>query len=262
MTFSSALYVGSVMHRRLRPRRHRLRHAVFWMLIDLDELNAVDRSIRLFSRNRFNAVSFFDRDHGEQTDEPLRSQVERHLRTADVELDGGAIRLFCMPRIFGYAFNPISIYFCHREDGSIAALLYEVRNTFGERHSYLIPVTPSGGAVIQQSCDKGFYVSPFLAMAMRYEFRVVPPTDTVSVAIEGADTQGPMIFAALSARRAPLTDAALARVLIGIPLLTLKVTAAIHWHALKMWLKGFTLQTRPSPPLDPVTIVHMGKQRT
>jgi DUF1365 family protein len=124
MTFASALYVGSVTHRRLRPRRHRLRHAVFWMLLDLDELDVLDRELRLFSRNSFNAVSFFDRDHGEQTDEPLRSQVERHLKAAGIELsDDGAIRLFCMPRIFGYAFNPISIYFCHRGDGSIAALL-------------------------------------------------------------------------------------------------------------------------------------------
>jgi DUF1365 family protein len=126
------------------------------MLLDLDTIDALDRRLKLFSRGRFNAMSFYDTDHGEQTREPLRAQVERYLHATGITLDGGAIRLLCMPRIFGYGFNPLSIYFCHRADGTLAALLYEVRNTFGERHSYLIPVAPAGGAVVRQSCDKGF----------------------------------------------------------------------------------------------------------
>ncbi len=175
MTANSALFIGAVIHRRLRPRQHYLRHSAFWMLLDLEELDALHRRLRLFSRDRFNAVSFHDTDHGEQTREPLRSQVERHLLAAGISLDGGAIRLLCMPRIFGYGFNPLSIYFCHRRDGALVALLYEVRNTFGERHRYLIPVGASDDAVIRQSCDKCFYVSPFLDMSLRYDFRVVPP---------------------------------------------------------------------------------------
>jgi DUF1365 family protein len=258
VTKNSALYLGTVIHRRLRPRRHYLRYAAFWMLLDLDEIAALDSRLRLFSRGRFNAMSFFDTDHGAQTDEPLRVQIERHLQSAGIGLDGGAIRLLCMPRIFGYGFNPLSIYFCHRRDGALVALLYEVRNTFGERHSYLIPVE-GAGATIHQSCDKCFYVSPFMDMRMRYEFRVVPPQENVSVVVAASDretsTQGPTIVASLTARRRDLTDAALAGVLLRMPFLTLKVIGAIHWHALKMWLKGFVLKPRPPAPVIPVTVV-------
>ena len=259
MTEKSALYLGSVIHRRLRPKRHYLRYSAFWMLLDLDEIGELDRRLRLFSRGRFNAMSFFDTDHGEQTREPLRRQVERHLAAAGIALDGGAIRLLCMPRVFGYGFNPLSIYFCHYRDGALAALLYEVRNTFGERHSYLIPVEQDHGA-IRQSCDKRFYVSPFMDMSMRYAFRVVPPADNVSVVVSAGDAQGATIVASLAGRRAALTDAALLRVLLRMPFLTLKVIAAIHWHALRMWLKGFALRPRPPKPAWPVTTVRAGEQ--
>ncbi|AMN40825.1 DUF1365 domain-containing protein [Rhodoplanes sp. Z2-YC6860] len=257
---SSALYVGSVMHRRLKPKRHRLRHTVFWMLMDLDEIDVADRKLRLFSRNRFNAVSFFDGDHGEQSAEPLRAQVERYLAAAGIALDNGSIHLFCMPRIFGYGFNPLSIYFCRRANGDLAAVLYEVRNTFGERHSYLLPVQDAD-PVIRQSCDKAFYVSPFMDMALHYDFRVALADAAISVAITACDQHGPVIVAALTGRRAALTDWTLARLLVGVPLMTIKVTAAILWHALKMWLKGFALKTRPPRPDLPVTIVNSGRRQ-
>jgi uncharacterized protein len=254
MTEQSALYTGTIIHRRLRPKPHYLRYAAFWMLLDLDEIDALHRRLRLFSRGRFNAMSFFDTDHGEQTQEPLRAQVERHLRAAGIALDGGSIQLLYMPRIFGYGFNPLSIYFCRDCDGRIAALLYEVRNTFGERHSYLIPVGDDGGT-IRQSCDKCFYVSPFMDMTMRYAFRVVPPADKISVVVSASDAQGPAIVASLTGRREPLSDAALLRLLLRMPFLTLKVIGAIHWHALKMWWEGFRLRPRPPKPRWPVTAV-------
>jgi uncharacterized protein len=258
MTANSALYIGNVVHRRLRPKPHYLRHAAFWMLLDLDEIDELQRRLRLFSRNRFNAMSFHDTDHGEQTREPLRSQVERHLRAAGIA-GGGAIRLLCMPRIFGYGFNPLSVYFCHRADGTLAALLYEVRNTFGERHSYLIPAGDEPDAVVRQSCDKRFYVSPFMDMNLRYDFRVRMPTEKVSIAISASDAQGPAIVASLIGRRVPLRDAALLGLLLRVPFLTLKVMGAIHWHALRMWLKGFVLKPRPPKPAWPVTTVVAGK---
>jgi DUF1365 family protein len=254
MTETSALYTGTVIHRRLRPKPHYLRYAAFWMLLDLDEVDALHRRLRLFSRGRLNAMSFFDTDHGEQTRELLRTQVERHLRAAGIALDGGSIQLLCMPRIFGYGFNPLSIYFCRGRDGRIAALLYEVRNTFGERHSYLIPVD-DGGGTIRQSCDKCFYVSPFMDMTMRYAFRVVPPSDKISVVVSASDVQGPAIVASLTGRREPLSDAVLLRLLLRMPFLTLKVIGAIHWHALKMWWQGFKLRPRPPKPDWPVTAV-------
>ena len=260
MSLRSCLYSGTVMHRRLRPKPHRLRYRVAWMLLDLDEIAQLPQRLRLFSYNRRNAVSFFDKDHGNGSGRPLRQQVEAHLREAGIAPDGGPIRLLCMPRIFGFGFNPLSVYFCHRRDGTLAAVLYEVHNTFRQRHSYLIPVDPTAdiqaGATIDQQCRKGFYVSPFMDMDLRYAFRVVVPDRRVAVAIRTADSDGLVLAAALSGDRLALTDAALLRILVVHPLLTLKVIGAIHWHALKMVLKGFRLQPRPRPPATPVTVVH------
>jgi DUF1365 family protein len=225
------------------------------MLLDLDEIEQLHDRLVLFSRGRFNAMSFFDRDHGNQTQEPLRSQVERHLNAAGIDWHGGAIRLLCMPRIFGYGFNPLSIYFCHRRDGTLAALLYEVRNTFGERHSYLIPVTATDGTLIRQNCDKCFYVSPFMDMDLRYDFRVKPLGQKVSVVVTASDAQGPVLVASLSGRRTPFNDLALLRLLLSVPFLTLKVIGAIHLHALRMWWRGFALKPRPPKPAWPVTVV-------
>lgn len=255
MTTNSALYVGKVIHRRLWPQRHYLRYAAFWFLLDLDEIDELNSELWLFSRNRFNAMSFFDTDHGEQTKEQLRAQVERHLGAAGITLNGGAIRLLCMPRIFGYVFNPLSIYFCHRADGVLTALLYEVRNTFGERHSYLIPVDTTSGPVIRQSCDKCFYVSPFLDMNLRYNFRVAAPSRKLSVVVSASDAQGPQIVASLIGSHAPLSDSALLRLLLRMPFLTFKVIGAIHWQALRMWLQGFALKPRPPKPASAVTAI-------
>jgi uncharacterized protein len=191
---------------------------------------------------------------------PLRDQVEGHLRAAGLAPDGGAIRLFCMPRIFGYGFNPLSVYFCYQRDGSLAALLYEVHNTFRERHAYLIPVDRDAGVagapgtVIDQHCRKGFYVSPFMDMDMNYRFRVAVPDQRIAVAIRAADRDGLLLAAALSGDRVAMTDATLLRVLATHPLL--KVIGAIHWHALRMVLKGFRLRPRPRPPAAPVTVVN------
>jgi DUF1365 family protein len=244
------------MHRRLRPRAHKLRYRVFWMLLDLDEIDDLSRRLRLFSHNRFNAVSFHDADHGDGSGRPLRDHAERHLRDAGIATHGGAIKLLCMPRMFGYGFNPLSIYFCYQRDGSLAAILYEVHNTFRERHSYLIPVDRTAGSVVNQHCEKVFYVSPFMDMDMTYTFRVAAPAQRVTVAIRTGDKDGLLLFAALDGARVALTDMTLLRAMLAYPLLTLKVVGAIHWHALRMLLKGFRLRSRPNPPALPVTIVN------
>jgi hypothetical protein len=243
MSLRSTLYVGSVLHRRLRPRAHRLRYRVFWLLLDLDEIDRLPRALRLFSHNRFNAVGFHDSDHGDGSNTLLRAQVERHLTAAGIELNGGAIQLLCMPRIFGYGFNPLSVYFCYYLNGPLA---------------YLIPVECSAGAIVDQSCEKAFYVSPFMDMDLSYAFRVTVPDRRVAVAIRAFDKDGLMLVAALSGNRRALTDAALLRLLATHPLLTLKVVGAIHWHALRMLLKGFRLRPRPNPPARPVTTVTAG----
>jgi uncharacterized protein len=248
---TSAIYAGTVVHQRFKPRRHRLRYRLAQVLLELDAMP----SLWLFSQNRFNFVSFYDRDHLDGSATALRGQVEQALLAAGLQPDGGAIRLLCMPRIFGHAFNPISVFFCHRSDGSLMALLYEVNNTFGQRHSYLIPVVGPNEGTIHQHCDKAFYVSPFMRMDMTYAFHVVPPGETIAVVVHGDDSIGRVITASFTGRRRALSDAALIRMLLRHGLLGLKVLGAIHWEAARLWLKGLRIQPRPLPPDRAIAIV-------
>lgn len=250
--FKSALYAGWVMHHRLRPREHRLRYSIFYLLLDLDEIDVLENRLRLFSHNRFNLFSFHDRDHGGRTQSP-RDRIIRHLDQAGIET-GGPILLLTIPRILGYAFNPLSIYFCHRRDGTLSAIFYEVNNTFGQRHNYLIPVAPGITGPVRQESQKSFYVSPFMTTDMVYSFSIVPPGKDVSVSVIGRDDDGPLIIARLTAVRQELSDASLVRAFFVYPLLTFKVIAGIYWEALLIWMKGIHLYPRPSPPDRPVTI--------
>ncbi len=249
----SGLYSGRVGHTRLRPRRHSLSYGVFMLLLDLDELPELDRRLRWFSLARFNLLGFQPRDHGDGSPTPLRAQVERHLGAAGVALDGGAIRLLCLPRVLGYVFNPLSLYFCHRPDGALAAILYEVSSTFGERHTYLIPVE-GDAAEVRQSAAKRLHVSPFMDMALSYDFKVRPPADTVRVVIDTFDAQDLLLAASFAGRRRELTDRALLAACAAHPLLTLKVVAAIHWEALKIVLKGVRLRGGAPAPAEPVSV--------
>jgi DUF1365 family protein len=252
MTRRSKLYVGHVSHRRLQPKEHSLRYRVFWLLVDLDELDQLDESLRLFSHNRFNALSLHDRDHGDGSGRPLKAQILAHLDAARLETNGVSIALLCMPRLFGYVFNPLSVYFVSAPGGRTTAILYEVTNTFGERHSYLIPAQDDRTAV-DQRCDKRFYVSPFLEMGLRYRFRVHVPDDRVSVAIHAADASRDLLAASLHGSARALDDRSLLRALVTHPLLTLKVSAAIHWHALRLLLKGIRMHPHPAPPRQSVS---------
>ena len=241
----SALFAGHVMHQRTRPKRHRLRYSVFYLALDLEEAPAVGAALRLFSVNRFNLFSFHERDHGDGSSLPLLEQVRAKLRAAALDA-GGAIVLMTMPRMLGYAFNPLSIYFCYRNDGALAAILYEVNNTFGQRHSYLIPATADADGLVRQESAKSLYVSPFLDTDMSYAFVAAPPKERVAISITARDKEGPVLIARLSANRIPLADRTLLRALLAYPFLTLKVVAAIHWEALRLWLKGVRLTERPT----------------
>jgi DUF1365 family protein len=244
----SALYVGAVKHHRLRPRDHRLRYSMFYMLLDLDELETLDGNLRLFSLDRFNLFSFYGRDHGDGSSVPLKQQIETLAAQAGIET-GGSIRVLTLPRVLGYVFNPISVYFCHRADGTLSATLYEVNSTFGERHTYLLAVEEGEGDCIRQQGRKALYVSPFMSVAMRYDFRVTKPGDRIVVAVIGLDERGPLILSNLVGKRRALSDAALLRVFFTHPLVTLKVIAGIHFEALRLWWKGVALVPRPSHDL-------------
>ena len=248
MTDGSAIYVGEVRHARTRPRRHALRYRVFMLLLDLDGLPALDRSLRRFSLGRFNLFAFHPRDHGDGSAMPLRAQVERMLDAEGLGIDGGAIRLLCLPRVLGYVFNPLSLYFCHGPDGRLRAIVYEVSSTFGERHSYVVPAEADGAGVIRQTAAKRLHVSPFLGMDLDYRFRISPPGDRLAVAVDAYDGEGPVLFASFTGSRRPLDDGRLTHAFLTHPLLTLKVTLGIHWEAVKLVAKGLRLRGGPPAP--------------
>jgi len=237
VSLHSSLYVGSVFHRRLAPKAHYFRYRLCWLLVDLDELPELDRRFWFFSHNRANLFSLHDRDHGDGGATPLRAQVEKRLADNGIDIEGGAVRLLCMPRTLGVGFNPLSVYWCCRRDGALAALIYQVHNTFGERHSYVLPASQASGEA-RQGCDKAFFVSPFLPMGLRYEFRVSPLGESLVVAIRAIGAEGLAFQAALAGRRRELSDRALLKVGFATPVVALKTIAAIHWEALRLFIKG------------------------
>ena len=257
----AAIYRGRVMHQRLKPLRHRLQYRMFTLLLDIDELPALDARLQCFSVGRFNLFSFRPDDHGDGTakDVPaLRAQVDARLALAGLPI-GGAVRLLAMPRILGYAVNPLSVWFCHAPDGPLRAIVYEVNNTFGERHSYLLggDEAQRDGPLVEQCSGKRLYVSPFLGVALEYRFRIEPPRERLSIGVSVHDSGdgSAVLNARLDAARTPLTDGALLRLLVTHPLLTLKVVAGIHWEALRLWLKGARLHDRPAAPDCPMTVI-------
>lgn len=252
-TPGSAFYVGEVRHVRTRPRRHRLRYRVFMVLVDLDAIAEETRRLRTFSLGRFNLMSFAPRDHGDGGPTPLKTQIEALLVQAGLEPDGGPVRLLCMPRVLGFVFNPLSVYYCWRRTGEIQAIVYEVNSTFGQRHSYVLPVQGTTEAPIRQGCAKRLHVSPFMDMDLAYGFRLTAPRGAVSVVVDVADAEGLLLHAVFDGDRRALTDAQALRLAGAMPLLTLKVVAAIHWEALKMWLKGLRLKPGPAAPPAPAS---------
>jgi DUF1365 family protein len=249
---AAALYVGDVMHQRMKPFGHRFRYRVFSMAIDLDRLHEADRLSVLFSVNRRNAVSFYENDHC--GDKGVRAHADELL--ANAGLRAKRIVLVCYPRILGYVFNPLSVYYAYGEDGDVIAMIYEVRNTFGERHTYVCPVGANEicEAGIRQSCDKIFHVSPFIGMGMRYNFRMLPPGDEIRWRILETDDTGPLLAATFAGRQVSLSTATLARLTAAIPFLPIKIVGGIHWEALKLWLKGAKYISRPAAPV-PVSVV-------
>lgn len=253
MDEAATLYLGDVMHARLKPlssrfRGHRFSYKVMSLLIDIDRLDAADKQSRLFGVNRAALYSFHESDHGERDGSSLRAYVQRSAAQHGIDLTGGKVQLLCYPRLFGYTFNPLSVYFCTRADGTLAMLIYEVRNTFGDIHSYALPVASGeiSEAGVRQEQDKLFYVSPFLDMAMRYRFRVTPPGACVKLRILESDSEGPILAATFNGKRQRLTSAALARTFVALPLVTFKIMAAIHWEALRLWGKGARIVARPT----------------
>ena len=243
---AAALYVGDVMHARLGPIGHRFNYRVMSLLIDLDRLADANRQSPLFGVNRAALYSFHEADHGKRDGSSLRAYAQFCAAERGIDLTGGRVQLLCYPRLLGYTFNPLSVYFCYRADGALALLIYEVRNTLGDIHPYVLPVTSRdiSDAGVRQQQDKLFYVSPFIEMAMRYHFRVLPPGERVQLRILETGREGPVLAATFNGRYRGLNTKELLRTFFGLPLVTMKIMAGIHWEALRLWLKGARLVPR------------------
>ena len=254
MSDPARLYVGEVMHRRFFPVRYRFAYRVFSLLLDIDRIDEAARATAVFSHNRFNLLSFHDADHGPRDGSPLRPWLDRTLARFGIDLEGGRVELLCFPRVLGYVFNPLSVWYCRHRDGSLRAVLLEVANTFGERHGYLLHENGQPMAwPVRQARAKCFHVSPFVGMNADYRFRLGEPGARLEVGIRELEDHRPMLLAAQIGRAQPFTSPALLRALLGIPLLTLKVMVMIHWQALKIWLRGATFFPKPTPPREEVS---------
>lgn len=244
------LYVGEVMHARLKPFGHRFSYGVFCLLADIDRLDELGRMSRLLSVNRPGLVSFRESDHVERDGETLRQFVDRHLAAAGLAEPAARVLLLCFPRVLGYVFNPISVHFCYDRQERLIALIYAVRNTFGERHSYVAPVEAgdTGPAGVRQTRAKLFHVSPFIGMEACYHFRIMPPGRVVRLRIHETEGGEPLLAATFSGAARPVRDRTLGLLLVRFPFMTLRVMGAIHWQALKLWLKGARFHKSPPPP--------------
>lgn len=233
---------GTVVHRRYRPKTHELRYKVFSLLLDVDELECADRLSRVFSVNRPNLISVRESDHGEGKRAGLKGCILGKVEDEGITAD--RVTMLCYPRLLGYAFNPLTVYYCYRGMDELAAIVYEVNNTFGDRQFYVLKAEAKG-ASIAQTCGKEMYVSPFNAVDGHYEFHVSEPGETLAVGVNLRVNGAPVMKAYHTAATEPLTERGLLRALLSMPLMTFKVIAGIHFEALRLWLKGLKIMPRP-----------------
>ena len=239
MIKNSIIYNGKVIHRRFKPKEHYFKYNVFSLLVDLDELEIIENKIKIFSYNKFNIISFFDKDHGPRDDTSLKEWVIKNLKDIGIDNERIQVKLLCYPRIFGYVFNPLSVFFIYDENSKLISILYEVKNTFGEQHTYIFKTDDE--KVITNDCTKKFHVSPFIEMECHYYFRVTKPSDKISVIIDQNDKDGKLLYASQDGKAKELNEKNLLFSYISHPLMTFKIIAAIHYEALKLWLKGIKI---------------------
>jgi DUF1365 family protein len=237
MSFSSCIYSGYVTHRRFKPKRHFFSYKTFSLLIDLNEIENLERKIKFFSYNKFNILSFYNVDHGPRDGSCLTKWAKKILAESRIDIGSGTIKLLCFPRFFGYVFNPLSIFYCYDENLKLKAVLYEVKNTFNEQHTYVFPTSPSSNLILHR-CDKKFYVSPFIEMKTFYNFRLLKPGNTISIFIKQADIDGTLLIACQTGKWLELSSKNLFVQFLKHPLMSFKVVLAIHFEAFRLWSKG------------------------
>ena len=238
---NSCIYNGEVTHTRFKPVRHFLKYKTFSLLIDLDEINLLDKSIGIFSHNKFNIFSFYDKDHGDRDGGNLKDWVISNLKKFGVKENITNIKVLCYPRILGYVFNPLSIFYCYEKD-KLVAIFYEVKNTFNEQHTYIFKI--KNNEEIIQKCRKKFYVSPFMDMETYYSFKLLNPNEKLSVFIKQTDADGTILTATQTGDKKEFSFKQLAINFLKYPLMTIKIIGSIHYEALLLWKKGAIYRKR------------------
>ena len=238
---NSCIYNGIVTHTRFKPIRHNLRYKTFSLLLDLDEVEKLDKKLSIFSHNKFNLFSFYDKDHGDRDGSSLKTWVLSNLKKFNIHQNINTIKILCYPRIFGYVFNPLSIFYCY-DNTNLKAIFYEVKNTFNEQHTYIFKV--NNNEKIDQKCKKKFYVSPFMDMETYYNFKLLEPDQKLSVYIKQTDTEGTVLTATQTGDKKELSLKQLILNFIKYPLMTIKIISSIHYEALLLWKKGAIYRKR------------------
>jgi len=237
MIKNSYIYTGSVIHKRFKPKIHSFNYKVFSLLIDLSEIDLLNKNLKIFSYNKFNIISFFNKDHGPRDGSSLKNWVVNNLKKNNIETNDIQIKILCYPRIFGYVFNPLSVFYVYDKNLVLISILYEVKNTFGEQHTYIFK-TKKENNLIQHVCKKKFHVSPFIQMNCVYFFRLLKPGNKISVIIDVQDLEGKILYASQDGIKSELNNNNLIKSYLKHPLMTFKIIMAIHYEALKLWIKG------------------------
>jgi len=235
--FNSCIYSGLITHRRFKPKRHFFTYKTFSLLIDLREIENLEKKIKFFSYNKFNILSFYDTDHGPRDGSSLVNWAKNTLAEAKINIGSGIIKLLCYPRFFGYVFNPLSIFYCYDDNLHLKAILYEVKNTFNEQHTYVFPASSSSNLILHK-CDKKFYVSPFMEMKTFYNFRLLKPEKNLNVFIKQGDVEGTLFTACQVGKKIEMSSKNLFFQFLKHPLMSFKVILAIHFEAFRLWIKG------------------------
>ena len=252
MIKNSKIYTGKVIHKRFKPKEHYFKYNVFSLLIDLNELEQINKDLKFFSYNKFNIISFYDKDHGDRDGSSIKLWVKKNLRNIGIMKEDISIKLLCYPRIFGYVFNPLSTYFIYNKHSELISIFYEVKNTFGEQHTYIFKAQDE--KTVQNKCKKKFYVSPFIEMDCEYHFKTLNPREQLSVVINQNDKDGKLLFASQDGVSKDFNNKNLILSYLTHPLMTFKIIGAIHYEAFKLWAKRIKLIAKKIKLKNNITI--------
>jgi DUF1365 family protein len=246
---NSALYRCRVMHHRLRPKAHRFAYGVFYLWLDLDELDSLSARLRCFKRNRWSLFSFYDRDHIVRDGASTKENVLQTMREAGVNTTRiTQVRLLTFPRVLGYIFNPVCFYYAFDAEGQPVAAVAEVTNTFHEQKPYVLKEYASRQERFLLVTPKHFYVSPFFGLELMFDFKLRLPGEYLEIHVDDHDSEGRVLITRLNGERREMTDAALLSAFIRYPLVTLRVIFLIHYNALRLWMKGLSVNRKADQP--------------